>query len=184
MVLVKSLPITLGTTMPSFTLKDPKGIEFKSDDLCGSKGMLVVFTCNHCPYAIAVWPRLIKLAAHAKDFGIETIAINANIHPHFPEDSAPEMIKKIKEWGIFFPYLVDQKQAVAKSFKAQCTPDIYLFDANKSLIYHGRIDDNWHDESTVKKEELKNAIDTYASGKEITSKQNPSVGCSIKWINY
>lgn len=154
MVLLESLDIPLGTRMPDFKLEDPFGKVFKSGQLHGNKGLLVAFTCNHCPYARAVWPRLIRLAKHAKNLGVNTVAINPNIHPDYPEDSPEEMKKKMKEWGIGFPYLVDETQQVAKAFKAQCTPDIYLFDAEHKLVYHGRIDDNWKDETKVTKEEL------------------------------
>ena len=91
------------------------------------------------------------------------------------------MKEKIKEWGITFPYLVDESQQVAKDFKAQCTPDIYLFDANQELVYHGRIDDNWQEESKVTKRELKGAMENLATGKAINAVQKPTIGCSIKW---
>ena len=93
------------------------------------------------------------------------------------------MLEKIKEWGIDFPYLVDESQEVARTFKAQCTPDIYLFNKKHELVYHGRIDDNWQDESKVTKEELKEALNNLATGQPITSDQKPSMGCSIKWCN-
>jgi len=181
MVLLESIDIPLGTTMPEFALMNPTGTLYRSSELYGSKGLLFIVTCNHCPYAIAVWPRLIRLAKYAKQLGINTAAINPNIHPGYPEDQPEVMLEKIKEWGITFPYLVDEDQNVAKEFKAQCTPDIYLFDGNHSLVYHGRIDDNWQDESAVTKEELKEAITNLAEGQTITSKQNPTIGCSIKW---
>ncbi len=181
MALVESLSIALGTTMPAFEVKDPHGKTFQGDKLYGKKGLLVVFTCNHCPYAIAIWPRLIKLTRDIKLLGINTVAINPNINPDYPDDSPEKMLKKIKELGIDFPYLVDETQTVAKNFKAQCTPDIYLFDQNKRLIYHGRFDDNWQDESKVKREELKEAVKNLADGKPISSEQKPSMGCSIKW---
>lgn len=181
MALMYSLDIPLGTQMPSFELKDPDGNVYKSDELFGEKGLLVVFTCNHCPYAIAVWPRLIKLADYAKSIGINTVAINPNIHPNYPEDAPEKMKEKIREWGINFPYLIDETQSTAKAFKAQCTPDIYLFDKDKKLVYHGRIDDNWQDETKVSRYELKEAIENLSTGKPINPIQYPSMGCSIKW---
>jgi peroxiredoxin len=181
MVLLESIEIPLGTKMPDFELKDSHGKIFKSDRLYAEKGLLVVFTCNHCPYANAVWPRLIKLARYARDLGINTVAINPNIHPDYPEDAPEKMIEKGVKLGIEFPYLVDETQQVAKAFKAQCTPDIYLFDKEHKLVYHGRIDNNWQDESKVTKEELKEAIVNLANNKPISQKQYPSMGCSIKW---
>jgi thiol-disulfide isomerase/thioredoxin len=181
MVLLESITIPIGTKMPVFDLNDPAGKAYKSDGLYADRGLLVVFTCNHCPYALAVWPRLIRLANYAKNLKISTVAINPNINPDYPEDSPGKMIQKIEAWGICFPYLVDETQQVAKTFKAQCTPDIYLFDKNHQLVYHGRIDDNWQDERKVTKEELKEAINNLATGRPVSADQRPSMGCSIKW---
>ena len=183
MALLESIVLPLGTKMLAFELKDPNGKLYKSKDLYGLKGLLVVFTCNHCPYALAVWPRLIRLAKHARTLGVHTVAINPNIHPNYPDDAPDKMIVKIKEWGIDFPYLVDAAQDIAKAFKAQCTPDLYLFNPDQELVYHGRIDDNWQEESKVTRHELKEAIDNLVSEKPISAKQYPSMGCSIKWCN-
>ena len=182
MALLESLDIPLGSPIEHFQLSDPFGKTYGSKELFGSNGLLVVFTCNHCPYAIAVWPRLIVLAAEAKVLGIETVAINPNINPEYPDDAPEKMKKKIEEWKIPFPYLVDEAQRVARTFRAQCTPDIYLFESENTLVYHGRIDDNWQDESKVRQRELREAILNLAAGKTIAEKQNPSMGCSIKWI--
>lgn len=181
MALVESIDIPLGSKMPGFQLKDPVGKIFESTSLSGSKGLLVAFTCNHCPYAIAIWPRLIALAEKAKKLGVNTVGINPNIHPGYPDDAPEKMIEKIKEWKIGFPYLVDETQAVAREFKAQCTPDLYLFDANQKLVYHGELDDNWKEPAKVKKHELMEAIVALTSGKVVSSDQKHSIGCSIKW---
>lgn len=183
MALLESLDIALGTAMPAFELRDAYNNVHTGEKQYGSKGLLIVFTCNHCPYAKAVWPRLIRLSHYAKPLGINVVAVNPNINPDYPEDSPGEMKKKIKEWGIPFPYLIDESQDIARAFKAQCTPDPYLFDASKKLVYHGRIDDNWQDESKVRQQELKNAISSLAEGKPIASEQYPAMGCSIKWRN-
>ena len=181
MALLESIIVPLGSKMPKFELNDPLGKKFKSDELYGERGLLVCFTCNHCPYAQAVWPRFIRIAQAARKAKINTIAINPNINPDYPDDSPEKMKDKIKELGIDFPYLVDETQEVADSFKAQCTPDLFLFNAKKELVYHGRIDDNWQDESKVMREELKEAINNLAAGKPISKDQKPSMGCSIKW---
>ena len=112
---------------------------------------------------------------------VNTVAINPNINPDFPDDSPAKMKEKIKELGIDFPYLVDETQKTADAFRAQCTPDIYLFNKNKELVYHGRIDDNWQNEDKVTREELKEAMNNMAAGRPMDSKQYPSMGCSIKW---
>ncbi|HLF19789.1 MAG TPA: thioredoxin family protein [Bacteroidota bacterium] len=178
---IESTEITLKTTMPAFELKDTEGKVHKSDTLIGSKGMLVVFTCNHCPYAKAVWPRLVKLAEFAKGSGVSVVGINPNIHPSYPEDAPEVMKEKVKEWKINFPYLIDDTQRVAAEFKAQCTPDIFLFNRERELVYHGRIDDNWQDETRVTREELRDAIAKLARNQPIQGAQYPSLGCSIKW---
>ncbi len=181
MALVESLKLPLGNKMPAFDLPDPYGEHFSGRQLMGRKGLLVVFTCNHCPYAQAIWPRLIKLAKYAKEMDVNTVAINPNIHPGYPEDAPEKMRDNIEAWDLQFPYLVDETQGIAKKFQAQCTPDLYLFDVNHELVYHGRLDDNWKEESKVKKQELKEAIDCLVDGKPIPANQVPSMGCSIKW---
>jgi len=181
MALIESTTIPLGTAMPSFSLSDPNGATHESSSLFGEKGLLIAFTCNHCPYAIAVWPRLIRLANEFKERGINTIAVNPNINPDYPDDGPDKMKGKITEWGITFPYLVDETQETAKAFKAQCTPDLFVFDAKQELVYHGRIDDNWEDESKVTRHELSQALDAIASGRPVDDEQRPSMGCSIKW---
>lgn len=181
MALLESVVVPLGSKMPAFEVTDPQGKPYKGDALYGKKGLLIAFTCNHCPYAIAVWPRFIRLAKHARQLGINTAAINPNINPDYPDDAPEKMVQKIKEWGIDFPYLVDESQNVAREFKAQCTPDIYLFNDKKQLVYHGRIDDNWQEESKVTRQELKEALDNLAAGKPVSQPQKPSMGCSIKW---
>ncbi len=181
MALIESISIPLGTPMPAFSLPDPEGTIHDASSLYGEKGLLVAFTCNHCPYAIAVWPRLIRHAKNFKSQGVNTVAVNPNIHPGYPDDAPDKMKGKIIEWGIPFPYLVDETQQTAKDFKAQCTPDIYLFNAEKKLVYHGRIDDNWQEESKVNRHELAEAVEALAAGQDIPEEQHPSMGCSIKW---
>ncbi len=167
--------------LPDFTLNDSKGEAYNLKEQMGEHGLLVAFTCNHCPYAIAVWPRLIRHAKTLKDMGINTVAINPNIHPDYPEDSVEAMREKLDEWGIDFPYLADETQEVAKAFDAQCTPDIYMFDKDGKLYYHGRIDDYWKDESKVTQQELLPAAEALVAGKPAPQPQHPTIGCSIKW---
>jgi peroxiredoxin len=181
MTLVESVDLPPGTQIPPFQLRDPFGKNYSNDSVMGKKGLLVVFNCNHCPYANAQWPRLVRLARQARQLGINTVAINANIHPDYPEDAPERMNDKIDDLGIDFPYLIDDSQDVARAFKAQCTPDPYLFDGDGKLVYHGRIDDNWQDESSITREELKEAVEKLAAGKSIPGQQSPSMGCSIKW---
>ncbi len=182
MALVGSIHVAQGAKLPSFSLMDPSGTEHRSADLLGKKGLLVVVTCNHCPYALAVWPRVIRLAKEIRVKGVNTIAINPNIHPDYPADSPAAMQEKIEEWKIDFPYLVDSGQTVSKALAAQCTPDIYLYNGDGELYYHGRIDDYWKDETKVTKQELLPAIDLMLAGDDAPAVQHPTIGCSIKWL--
>ena len=181
MALVASIHVDLGWALPASQLEDVDGNPVDLHTLMGTNGLLVAFTCNHCPYAIAVWPRLMRHAATLKQKGVNTVAINPNIHPDFVEDSVPAMREKIVEWGIDFSYLADPTQQVARTFDAQCTPDLYLFDADKRLYYHGRIDDYWKDEAKVTRQELLPAVDAMVAGKAAPQPQHPTIGCSIKW---
>lgn len=181
MALVHSVDLPIGSPMPAFELQDPSGQTFRSQELFADKGLLVVFTCNHCPYAKAQWPRLIRLAEEFAGQGLNTVAINANIHPDYPDDAPPRMTELVAELHIAFPYLVDDSQQVARAFRAQCTPDPYLFDGRGRLFYHGRIDDNWEDEKAVQAQELHEAMAALVKGEGPPAEQRPSMGCSIKW---
>jgi len=181
MALVASIHVDLGWELPDMGLKDVDGNGVNLTDQIGKKGLLVAFTCNHCPYAIAVWPRLIRHAAKLREQGIHCIAVNPNIHPDYPADGIAAMKEKISEWGIDFPYLADETQEVARTFEAQCTPDLYLFDAKGKLFYHGRFDDAWKDETKVTSEELMIAAGLLVSGGNPPQPQHPTIGCSIKW---
>ncbi|MCX7758650.1 MAG: thioredoxin family protein [bacterium] len=180
---VESVKVPLGSQMPDFKLMDSFGRMYDSEELFGSSGLVVIFTCNHCPYAQAIWPRAIELYNKVKDRGINFVAINPNAaNPNYPEDSVEKMKEYVDKLGIPFPYLVDETQEVAKRFNAQCTPDIYLYNSDKKLVYHGRFDDNWKDSTAVKSKDLENAIMDLLEGKEVSNNQYPSIGCSIKWV--
>ncbi|MCS7165126.1 MAG: thioredoxin family protein [Candidatus Calescibacterium sp.] len=180
---VESIKIPLGTEAPYFELKDPYGKVYKLDELFGSKGLVIIFTCNHCPYAQAIWPRSIELYQKVKDKGINFVAINPNVaNPAYPEDSIEKMKEYIQKLNIPFPYLIDETQEVARKYNAQCTPDIYLYNAERKLVYHGRFDDNWKDPNKVKSKDLEEAILNLIEGREINPEQYPSIGCSIKWV--
>lgn len=181
MALKESKSLSIGQKMPSFNLNDPFETSYKLDSSIGKKGILIAFTCNHCPYAIAVWPRLIQVADYAKTQDITTVAINPNINPRYPSDSPENMKKFISDLTLKFPYLVDTTQSVAKAYNAQCTPDIYLLTHHKTLYYHGRIDDNWKEENNVTTYDLKNAILNLSLNQPAPEPQFPSMGCSIKW---
>jgi len=179
---VPSLALPIGTKAVDFVLPGTDGKTYSLSDFAAARALVVVFSCNHCPYAKAAWPLLVKLADEYKDKGIAFVAINPNDEKQYPEDSFEVMKAKVSEWGINFPYLRDQSQEIARAFQAQCTPDIYVFDFKRELYYHGRINDNWQEPEKVKKEELREALDRLLDGKKSSEVQNPSIGCSIKWI--
>ena len=137
--------------------------------------------CNHCPYVKAVLKRIIDLQNKFIDRGVQFIGINPNDATRYPDDSLENMKIIAKENDFSFPYLIDPSQEVAKSYNAVCTPDLYVYGKNRKLVYRGRIDDNWEDSEKVTQQNLKLALEKTISGEVITSKQIPSMGCSIKW---
>lgn len=181
MTLLESLPLHLGKDIIPFSLPATDGKGYGPLEFKNKKVLVVIFMCNHCPYVKAVIDRLIAIQNDYADKGVQLIGINANDAEGYPEDSFEAMQAWVKEKGINFPYLYDESQAVAESYQAQCTPDIYVFDQNRKLAYHGRIDDNWKEEDKVTKQELREALDTILAGKGAPETQHPSIGCSIKW---
>lgn len=185
MVLLHSQSLSVNWEAEDFALKDTDAKIRTLADFKDRKGLLVVFTCNHCPYAKAAWPVLINLY-HKYANEIAFVAINPNDSLQYPEDSFVAMQQKTKEWQIPFPYLRDKTQAVAKAYQAQCTPDPYLFknvNGSLRLFYHGRINDNWQYPENVKEENLQAAMTRLLAGQPSPSNQPPSMGCSIKWRN-
>lgn len=187
---VSSASLPLAGPAPDFNLPATDGKNYSLSSFADAKAVIVVFTCNHCPYAKAAWPLLVKLADEYKDKGVAFVGINPNDENQYPEDSFEVMKQKVGEWGINFPYLRDESQEVVRAYKAQCTPDIYVFDGDRKLYYHGRINDNWppvtkvmggKEPEKVTREELKEALDDLLVGREPPEIQNPSIGCSIKW---
>lgn len=181
MTLLESLQLPMGSDIIDFSLPATDGKTYSPSDFADKKALVVIFMCNHCPYVKAVIDRLIAIQADYRDKGIQLIGINANDPTDYPEDSFDSMKLWVVDAGINFIYCQDESQEVAKSYQAQCTPDIYVFDQNKKLAYHGRIDDNWQDESSVTKQELREALDAIVDGQPVTDVQHPSMGCSIKW---
>jgi len=129
----------------------------------------------------AVHERLTTLQASYDTSDVQFIGINANDWENYPDDSPEKMKHAIVDWEINFPYLYDETQETAKAYQAQCTPDIYVFDQDRKLAYHGRIDDNWQEPEKVTKQELKAALDALVAGEQPSAEQFPTIGCSIKW---
>ena len=183
MALLNSYDLPIGWQAPEFTLINTEGRKISPQDFVSKKGLLVVFTCNHCPYAKASWPLVVELSEKFGS-GIAFVAINPNDGSSHPEDSFEQMKEKKAEWNISFDYLHDPTQQTAKDYQAQCTPDPYLFKNEGGawkLFYHGRINDNWQDAGSVQEKNLEDAMNALIAGKNSPEVQKPSMGCSIKW---
>lgn len=181
MALTESTQIKIGSSAPNFNLPATDDKNYSLVDFKDSKGLVIIFTCNHCPYAQASWPLLVNLSNQFKNKGVSFIAINPNDAQNYPEDNFEEMKKRVEEWKINFPYLYNESQKVANSFGAVCTPDIFVYDKNKKLYYHGRINDNWQNPDQVTTEDLKDALNSLLNNNPPPQNQKPSIGCSIKW---
>lgn len=179
MALTESTMVPLGMACPDFTLPGADGQLWSRDDF-HCPALLVVVMCNHCPYVQAVDDRLNALAtAYAGNCAV--VAINANDAETYPDDSFKAMRARAKAKGYVFPYLWDEEQTVARALGAVCTPDFFLYDGHRKLVYRGRLDDNWKDAAHVTRQDLKEAIERVLAGEDPPEIQHPSMGCSIKW---
>jgi peroxiredoxin len=181
MVLLNSEPIKPGTPAPPFDLPSVEGKQCKLEDFTGAKVLVVMFICYHCPYVQAIEDRILQLHRDYHGKGVQLVGICSNDAKNYPDDSPQNLLKRWREKKYGFPYLIDESQAVAKSYGAVCTPDIYVYDQNRRLAYHGRLDDHWEDADKVTRHELREALEALLQGKQAAEKQNPSMGCSIKW---
>jgi len=174
--------LPLGTVAPAFRLSDPSGKLVSSDDFKGAPALLVAFICNHCPYVKHVRAEFAATAAEYQRKGVGIVAINSNDSDAYPDDSPANMAEEIKLNGYEFPYLVDQTQDVARAFQAACTPDFFLFDAARRLVYRGQFDDSRPNNGRpVTGADLRGALDNLLAGRPVNIDQKPSVGCNIKW---
>ncbi len=174
--------LNLNSSIINFRLPSIDGREYSPEDFSDYKVLVIIFMCNHCPYVQAVIPRIVRLQREYEERGVKFIGINSNDSKEYPEDTTEKMKIYYEKWKMNFPYLRDKSQEVARQYDAVCTPDIYVYDKKRILKYRGRIDDNWKDESLVTRQELKEAIESILEDREVSSEQNPSMGCSIKWI--
>jgi peroxiredoxin len=177
--------LQLGATAPQNTVKmrNIDGRELSIAEVAGSKGTLVIFTCNHCPWAKAWETRIAELGNTYRQRGIGVIAINANDPSTNAEDSFDKMVTRAKERDFQFPYVVDNGSKVARAFGAERTPEAYLFDANGVLVYHGTIDDNADDANAVKAHYLRDALESVVNGQAVTVKETKALGCGIKYYS-
>jgi peroxiredoxin len=181
MVLLESkISLKTGDTAPDFSLM---GIDDKMHSLesyVGSKGLLVIFMCNHCPYVKAKIDAIKQIHEKFKE-SVALVGINSNDSTEYPDDSFENMKKIADEKGMKFDYLVDDKQDMAKKYGAICTPDPFLFDQNRKLVFHGRIDNAMNPDDTATENTMQKNIEKYLAGEKIEKDFDPSIGCSIKW---
>jgi hypothetical protein len=174
--------LPLGTEAPAFVLPDPDGTMHSLDDAAGARGYLVMFICNHCPFVKHVRHELARIG---RDYGprdIAIFAINSNDFDKYPADSPARMKEEARAQGYTFPYLVDRDQGVAKAFNAACTPDFFLFDGERRLVYRGQLDDSRPSNRVpVTGRDLRRALDAVLRGDPVPADQTPSIGCNIKW---
>ncbi len=183
MVLTPSTMMPLGTVAPSFELPDTiSGRTIRLRDLAPKKGLVVMFICNHCPYVKHIRDGLVQFGLDhaAKDVGI--VAISANDPTTHPDDAPEKLASEAKRLGYRFPVLFDESQEVAKAYRAACTPDFFVFDEKRRLVYRGQFDSSRPNTAVpVTGADLRGAVDALLAGKPVSKEQKPSLGCNIKW---
>lgn len=180
-VIMATNKLSIGSKAPDFNLKGIDGNNYSLESFEDAEGLVIIFSCNHCPYVHAYESRIKAVQGDYKKRGITIIAINSNDDKNYPEDSFENMKKRAEEQKFNFLYLRDEDQSVAKAFDATHTPEIFLFDSERKLAYSGKIDDNWQEPDKVVNHYLRNAIDELLEGKKISVPETYSIGCTIKW---
>ncbi len=182
MVMTASTMLALGTKAPDFSLPDIDGNMVSLKDFETAPALLVIFMCNHCPFVKHVLSGLVELIKEYQGKGVAVVGINSNDVETFPEDRPDMMAKVAKQAGFTFAYLYDESQEVAKAYQAACTPDFFLFDKDRMLVYRGQMDDSRPgNDIPVTGVDLIAALDNVLEGKDVSAEQKPSIGCNIKW---
>jgi len=182
MVETASSMLALGTRAPAFRLPDPDGKWVSSQDLDKAPALLVAFICNHCPYVRHIGSSFAQLAKRYQERGVAIVAINSNDAENYPDDRPEKMAEEIKLAGYTFPYVYDESQEVARAYQAACTPDFFLFDRDRRLVYRGQYDDSRpKNDRPVTGADLGAALDAVLAGLPVSPQQKPSLGCNIKW---
>jgi len=180
---VASMMLPLGTPAPPFSLPDVVSTKpYSLDSFAGKTALMVIFMCRHCPYVVHVQNEIARIGQDYADSGLGIVGISSNDPAHYPDD-APERLKEMaQQLKLRFPLCFDDTQEVAKSYKATCTPDFYLFDRDRRLAYRGQLDDSRPGNNRpVTGRDLRAAIDAVLAGKPVDRNQKASIGCSIKW---
>jgi len=184
MTITVSKMLALGTSSPDFGLPDTQGNIVSLADFKETPALLVIFMCNHCPFVKHIISDLVELIKEYQAKGVAVVGINSNDVANFPEDNPAKMAKVAKKAGFTFPYLFDESQAVAKAYRATCTPDFFLFDKETKLVYRGQMDDSRPgNDIPVTGLDLIKTMNAVLAGRDISIEQKPSMGCNIKWKN-
>ncbi|MHC4141700.1 MAG: thioredoxin family protein [Planctomycetota bacterium] len=182
MVATPSTMSPLGTKAPNFKLPDPEGKMIALSDFAGARALLVMFICNHCPFVKHIAHGLADLGNVYQSKGVAVVAINSNDVKNHPDDRPQMMAEEIASRGYTFPYLFDETQETAKAFGAACTPDFFVYDQDRHLVYRGQLDDSRpSNDVPVTGADLRAALDAVLEGRPATEDQKPSIGCNIKW---
>jgi peroxiredoxin len=183
MVKTASTMLPLGTEAPDFSLVNDDGTTVSLSDFSDSKGLLVMFICNHCPFIKHIAHELARMAMEYVPQGIGIVGISSNDSTKHPEDSPEQMVHEAEQRGYIFPYLFDEDQEVAKRYHAACTPDFFLFDRKQKLVYRGQLDGSRpKNDIPVDGVDLRDAMDRVLQGLPQAQEQLPSIGCNIKWV--
>jgi peroxiredoxin len=174
------MSVTLGTEAPQFDLPGVDGQNHSLDSYADADLLVLVQSCNHCPYVQAWEDRLSAIARDYAGRGVRVVAVNSNDAEHYPEDSFEEMQKRASARGFAFDYLYDEPQAVARELASQRTPEVFVYDRDRRLVYHGAIDDS-RDETAVTQQYLRDALEAVLEGREPAVTETPPVGCTLKW---
>ena len=186
---VSSTMLALGTAAPDFSLPDvTDGRIVALADFAGQKALLVMFLCAHCPYVVHVRPELARIARDYAGAGVALVAITANDAAQYPDDAPAPTAAMVRAAGFTFPFLYDETQAVAKAYSAACTPDFFLFDGARRLVYRGQLDSSRPGRGperpgsgALNGADLRAALDAVLAGQPVSAEQRPSIGCNIKW---
>lgn len=182
MAAVPSTMLALGTPAPDFTLPDTDGRRVALSGFRAAPALLVMFICPHCPYVKHVRVELGRIGRDYQLRGVAIVGINSNDVEAFPDDGVEGMRAEAREAGYPFPYLVDEGQEVAKAYRAACTPDLFLFDRARRLVYRGQLDDSRPGSAVpVTGRDLRAALDAVLAGRTVPAEQKPSLGCNVKW---
>lgn len=183
MVLTASTMLKLGTPAPDFSLPDVvSGKTLSLKGFSGKKVLLVMFICNHCPYVVHLRKDLGKFGKDYQNKDVAIVAISSNDAKKYPDDAPEVLAKMAKDFEFTFPFCFDENQEVAKRYTAACTPDFFLFDKARKLVYRGQFDDSRPDNGKpITGKDLREAVDAVLSDQPVSSSQNPSMGCNIKW---